>query len=81
MTGYLHMFTGAGLDTVRNDVPVLAVVGRHDMPFYREDAVHREYAPLYEDFSLVVSDESGHYAMLEDPTFLAAVLETFFERV
>ena len=81
MTGYLHMFTGAGMTTVRGDVPVLAVVGRHDLPFYREDAVRREYAPLYEDFALAVSEESGHYAMLEDPAFLAVTLETFFERV
>ncbi len=81
MTGYLHMFTGAGLATVRNDVPVLAVVGRHDLPFYREDAVRSEYAPLYEDFSLAISEESGHYAMLEDPAFLVVALETFFERV
>ena len=81
MTGYLHMFTGTGLASVRDDVPVLAVVGRYDLPFYREDAVRREYAPLYADFSLAVSEESGHYTMLEDPAFLAVALETFFERV
>jgi len=38
MAGYLKMFTGTDFaDAVRgNRTPVLAIVGKHDIPFYRE---------------------------------------------
>jgi len=39
--------------------------------------VRKNFEPLYPDFSLVVCEEAGHYAMLEAPVFVAANIEKF----
>lgn len=77
MMGYLRMFTGTdfvaeikGLPT-----PVTAIVGEHDIPLYREDSVRKLFAPLYPNFAVSVDREAGHYAMLETPVLLAALVE------
>jgi pimeloyl-ACP methyl ester carboxylesterase len=82
MAGYLKMFTGTDFaDAVRgNRTPVLAITGRHDIPFYREESVRRNFEPLYPDFSLAVCEEAGHYAMLEAPVFVASNIEKFTGR-
>jgi cation diffusion facilitator family transporter len=79
MRGYLAMFTATDFAAAvqGNPVPVLAIVGRHDIPFYREDSVRTLLAPLFPNLSIVVCNEAGHYAMLEAPAFVAAQIEKF----
>lgn len=79
MLGYLKMFTGTDFATqVRGtQIPVLAILGRHDIPFYQEESVRKNFAPLYPNFSLVVCEEAGHYPMLEAPVFVAGNIEKF----
>lgn len=82
MAGYLQMFTqtdfaqeARGLKT-----PVLAITGKYDLPFYQEDSVRKNFAPLYPNFTLKVCQESGHYSMLEAPVFLASSIEAFIRQ-
>ena len=77
MSGYLKMFTET--DVAREadctPVPILAIVGRHDLAFYREESVRRSFAALYPNFDLVVSQEAGHYPMRETPVLLVTQVE------
>ncbi len=79
MHGYLKMFTGTDFAAqVRGSrTPILALVGRHDIPFYREESVRRNFEPLYPNFSVAVCEEAGHYPMLEAPVFVAGSIEKF----
>jgi 3-oxoadipate enol-lactonase len=79
MGGYLDMFTQTDFADqavgIRN--PVFAIVGAHDIPFYREASVRRGFERLYPNFTLFVSQEAGHYPMLETPVLLASQIEAF----
>lgn len=79
MHGYLRMFTGADFSAeVRGSpIPVLAILGRYDIPFYREESVRANFESLYPNFSLVVCEEAGHYPMLEAPVFVAGNIDRF----
>lgn len=79
MFGYLNMFTGTDFsDDVKGlRVPVLAIVGEHDIPVYREENVRTIFGNTYPTFELAVCREAGHYPMLEAPVFLAAQMERF----
>lgn len=82
MQGYLRMFTQTDFSSEISgaDTPILAIVGNHDIPFYREDSVRNNFKPLYINFSLVVCEGAGHYPMLETPVFLVAQMEYFMGR-
>lgn len=77
--GYLAMFTGTDFarEVAGLPVPVLAVVGEHDLPVYREPSIRGLFGRWYPDLTMAVCREAGHYPMLEAPVFLAAVLEAF----
>lgn len=77
--GYLAMFTGTDFahEVAGLPVPVLAVVGAHDLPVYREPSIRGLFGRWYPDLTLAVCHEAGHYPMLEAPVFLAAALEKF----
>lgn len=77
MAGYLKMFTETDFAREANGTktPILAIVGKHDIPFYREESVGKNFSALYPNFDLVVSEEAGHYPMLETPVFVAANIE------
>jgi 3-oxoadipate enol-lactonase len=79
MGGYLDMFTQTDFaaQAVGVRTPVFAIVGAHDIPFYREASVRRGFEPLYPNFKLLVSQEAGHYPMLETPVLLASQIEAF----
>ncbi|HEY0837568.1 MAG TPA: alpha/beta hydrolase [Azospirillum sp.] len=77
--GCLDMFTGtdfaaeaAGLDT-----PILALLGAHDLPLYREPSVRERFGALYPNLDIAVCQEAGHYPMLECPPLTAALIERF----
>ncbi len=79
MGGYLEMFTQTDFaaQAVGVRTPVFAVVGAHDIPFYREASVRLGFERLYPNFTLLVSQEAGHYPMLETPVLLASLIEEF----
>jgi pimeloyl-ACP methyl ester carboxylesterase len=79
MLGYLAMFTGPGCaDEVQGlTLPVLAIVGEHDLPIYREDSVRARFGSWYPGLEIAVCPAAGHYPMLETPVRLAALIETF----
>jgi pimeloyl-ACP methyl ester carboxylesterase len=79
MRGYLEMFTQTDFATQAAGVrtPVSAIVGAHDIPFYQEASVRRGFERLYPNFTLLVSQEAGHYPMLETPVLLASQIEEF----
>jgi len=83
MYGYLKMFTGTDFaaQARANRTPILALIGKHDIPFYREESVRKNFAPLYPNFSLAVCEEAGHYPMLEAPVFVAGTMEKFIATV
>lgn len=82
MRGYLRMFTGTDFtaQVKGSDTPVLAMIGKHDIPFYREESVRGSFEPLYPNFELAVCEEAGHYPMLEAPVFVAGTVEQFISR-
>lgn len=82
MHGYLKMFTGTDFaaQVKGSRVPVLAILGKHDIPFYREESVRRNFEPLFPNFSVAVCEEAGHYPMLEAPVFVAGSMERFIRR-
>ncbi|WP_161539601.1 alpha/beta fold hydrolase [Paramagnetospirillum kuznetsovii] len=77
MLGYLGMFTGTDFSAEAKGLPtpLTAIVGEHDIPLYREDSVRKLFAPLYPNFAVSADREAGHYAMLETPVLLAALVE------
>jgi len=79
MGGYLEMFTQTDFaaQAVGVRTPVFAIVGAHDIPFYREASVRSGFERLYPNFSLLASQEAGHYPMLETPVLLASQMEEF----
>jgi 3-oxoadipate enol-lactonase len=79
MHGYLEMFTQTDFaaQAVGVRTPVFAIVGAYDIPFYREASVRHGFERLYPNFTLFVSQESGHYPMLETPVLLASQIEEF----
>jgi 3-oxoadipate enol-lactonase len=79
MSGYLEMFTQTDFaaKAVGVRTPVFAIVGAHDIPFYREANVRHGFERLYPNFTLLVSQEAGHYPMLETPVLLASEIEEF----
>lgn len=83
MQGYLQMFTKTNFSSEIHgaEAPILAIVGKHDIPYYREKSVRENFENLYANFSLVVCEGAGHYPMLETPVFLAAQMEQFMSRL
>lgn len=83
MHGYLKMFTGTDFAAQArgNQTPVLALAGKHDIPFYREESVRKNFEPLYPNFSLAICEEAGHYPMLEAPVFVAGTIEKFLAKI
>lgn len=83
MHGYLKMFTATDFEAQArgNKTPILALTGKHDIPFYREESVRKKFAPLYPNLSLAVCEEAGHYPMLEAPVFVAGTIEKFLATV
>jgi len=82
MAGYLAMFTGTDFTerVTGLTVPVLAIAGRNDIPFYRPDAVRVAFAPLYPQIAFETIADAGHYPMLETPALLASMIEAFLKR-
>ncbi|HYH23398.1 MAG TPA: alpha/beta hydrolase [Azospirillum sp.] len=77
--GCLDMFTGtdvsaevAGLPT-----PILALLGAHDLPLYREASVRERFGAWYPNLEVAVCQEAGHYPMLECPPLTAALIQRF----
>lgn len=81
--GYLAMFTGTDFSTEVEGLgmPVLAVLGEHDLPVYREESIGALFRRWYPRLEIAVCREAGHYPMLEAPVFLASALERFIGRV
>lgn len=77
LLGYLRMFTTCDItERVRGlTTPLTVLAGAHDLPFYRPEALRSRLAPLWPHLELLVSAEAGHYAMLETPVLVAALLE------
>ncbi len=82
MAGYLQMFTQTDFAQEARGlkIPILAITGKFDLPFYQEESVRKNFAPLYPDFTLKVCQESGHYSMLEAPVFVASSIEAFIRQ-
>lgn len=82
MMGYLRMFTSSDVaDEVRGTTtPVTVIVGAHDLPLYREESMRKLLAPLFPNLQVEVSQEAGHYAMLETPPRLAGMIERGLQR-
>ncbi len=82
MHGYLNMFTETDFSEQVRGIftPVLAVVGLHDIPFYREASVAENFGHNYPRFEMAISREAGHYPMLETPVLLASYIQQFLTR-
>jgi 3-oxoadipate enol-lactonase len=82
MRGYLDMFTETDFsEQIRGiQTPVLAFVGQHDIPFYREESVVENFRHNYPRFEIAISREAGHYPMLETPVLLASCIQRFLAR-
>ncbi len=76
---YLAMFTTANFarEVEGLTLPVLAVLGEHDLPLYREASIRPLFGRWYRNLEVIVCREAGHYPMLEAPVFLASAMERF----
>lgn len=82
MRGYLGMFTQndfaaeiRGLET-----PFSVLAGRHDLPLYQDASLRTLLGPLYPRLDIAVSEEAGHYPMLETPVLVAAHIERHIKK-
>jgi 3-oxoadipate enol-lactonase len=82
MRGYLRMFTQndfaaeiKGLET-----PILVLAGRHDIPVYQETSQRAALGPLYPRLEITISEEAGHYPMLETPILVASQIERHIKK-
>lgn len=76
--GYLHMFARTDLRPrlAGLDVPVLAIAGEHDQPWFLADHLRAAFS-LYPRREVVTLRGAGHYPMQETPVALATSLERF----
>lgn len=76
--GYLRMYATTDLrERVRGlDVPVLAVAGEHDAPWFQEGALRAAFSS-YPRREVVTCRAAGHYPMQETPVALAMMMEEF----
>ncbi|MGE0769118.1 MAG: alpha/beta fold hydrolase [Hyphomicrobiaceae bacterium] len=79
MLGYLDMWTGEDFsgELPVTDVPALAVVGTHDVEFYREANLREVFGRFFSDFTLITLADAAHYPMCETPLILVKILEDF----
>lgn len=77
MRGYLKMFTSSAItaDTHSLAAPLHVVNGAQDIAFYRGEATHNAFAAAYPQATFETIDDAGHYAMLETPIRVAAIIE------
>ncbi len=79
--GYLRAFVGTDLRARVEglDLPVLAIAGEHDAPWFQADALRAGFA-AYPRLEVVTCGNAGHYPMQETPVALATLLERFLAR-
>jgi pimeloyl-ACP methyl ester carboxylesterase len=79
LQGYLRMFTETDFSAEVTGLatPVLALVGEHDLPIYRANAVREALSGFKPSAIVRSSREAGHYMMLETPVFTASEIENF----
>lgn len=79
--GYLRMFTKTDIrERVQGlEIPILAIAGEHDQPWFSADALRTELAP-YKRLEVVTCGNAGHYPMQETPVALATLLERFLAK-
>ncbi|MBC7951159.1 MAG: alpha/beta hydrolase [Rhodospirillaceae bacterium] len=77
MQGYLAMFTSTDFAarTVGLTIPVALLTGAQDIPFYRTAALEPQFQRAYPRLQVATIADAGHYAMLETPVLLAALIE------
>lgn len=77
MLGYLDMFTGTDFADRMTGLamPATLVVGANDIPFYRRDALEPIIRKAFARVEVAVAADAGHYAMVETPVLLAALVE------
>jgi pimeloyl-ACP methyl ester carboxylesterase len=61
------------------EVPLLVLVGEHDLAF-TEEAMQATHLAWFPNSELQVIANAGHYAMQEAPINLATVMQAFFSR-
>jgi 3-oxoadipate enol-lactonase len=76
--GYLRMFAKTDLrERVKGlDVPLLAIAGEHDQPWFSADALHAGFG-AYPRLEVATCRNAGHYPMQETPVALATLMERF----
>ncbi len=77
MLGYLDMFTGSDFADRLTGLPMPAtlVVGAQDIAFYGRAALEPAFARGFDRLDVAVIADAGHYAMVETPVLLAALVE------
>lgn len=77
MLGYLDMFTGTDFADRMAGLPVPAtlIVGANDIPPYRREALEPVIRRAFARAEVAVCADAGHYAMVETPVLLAALVE------
>jgi 3-oxoadipate enol-lactonase len=76
--GYLRMFARTDLrERVKGlAMPILAVAGEHDQPWFQAEALRAGFAS-YSGLEVATIGNAGHYPMQETPVALATVMERF----
>lgn len=74
--GYLDMFD---LEDFHEDVdglkvPVTAILGENDLPFFQPDYIKSTFGKWYPNLKIVVTANAGHYPMQEAPVFYATAV-------
>jgi len=79
---YLDMFdkTDFSSDVSGLKVPVLALLGKNDIPAFQPKSIQATFGSWYPNLSVVVSPNAGHYPMQETPAFYASSIEAHMNK-
>ncbi|MBX9634329.1 MAG: alpha/beta hydrolase [Magnetospirillum sp.] len=77
MLGYMAMFTGSDFAdrTIGLTTPVALITGAQDIAFYSRAALEPQFQRAFPRLQVATINDAGHYAMLETPVLLAALIE------
>lgn len=79
---YLDMFDKEDFsaDVEGLELPVLAVLGAHDLEAFQPGNVEATFGEWYPNLTITVAENAGHYPMQEVPVFYASTIEAFMKK-
>jgi len=82
MVGYARMIarTEISAGARGSKIPFLVICGDHDIAPLRPEPMNDAFTSLHRQATIIKLNEAGHFAMLEQPVYVASALEEFVLR-